>query len=98
MNKHCTLSWYNQRVFNHVRMQGMENFEITVKSVQKRLKMHIFENVTNLFNKIHCAQYFTCSDCVKMSQDVAYPLSTVFRQNFCTVYRSQCWVRDEACN
>lgn len=47
---------------------------------------------------IHCAQCFICSDCVKMSQDVAYP-STVFRQNFCTVYRTtKCWVRDEAFN
>lgn len=47
---------------------------------------------------IHCAQCFICSDCVKMSQDVAYPPSTVFRQNCCTVYRTKCWVRDEAYN
>jgi hypothetical protein len=58
MNKHCTLSWYNQRVFNHVRMQGMENFEITVKVSNSDFKMHICKNVTNLFNNTLCSMFY----------------------------------------
>jgi hypothetical protein len=39
-------------------MHGMENLKITVKVSNSDLKMHICENVTNLFNNTLCSMFY----------------------------------------